>query len=325
MTSSTLSSALSSMEVMLDALMQRGVGKPEEKPKEEAPPALPTRPTVRGRLPSLQRPGSPPPWVHRPVPSLPPTLEEEEQLAVNSELERRATLAEEAVKQKDDVVRQKDEEIAALRQQVEHYESRLSECEARMKSVEEELRKQITTIQIAQSNAGRTGGSTTTTHSQELSGTSGAPAQSSGRREEEASATRQQPRGREPNVAAVIDERQTDAVSRLATELRQESEAFEQRARVVTEARPPTSKSVDELKNLKQQFGTWKKDYEARLRKTKAELKKLIRSERGGHGNRRRCCSWKIKLPKCRFPKCCAFKLPRPSSCHFCGCFRRCC
>ncbi|EAY86343.1 hypothetical protein OsI_07720 [Oryza sativa Indica Group] len=325
MTSSTLSSALSSMEVMLDALMQRGVGKPEEKPKEEAPPALPTRPTVRGRPPSLQRPGSPPPWVHR-SPSLPPMLEVDEKLAVNSELERRATVAEEAVKQKDDVVRQKDEEIAALRQQVEHYESRLSECEARMKSVEEELRKQITTMQIAQNNAGRTGESTTRTHHrQELSGTSGAPAQSSGRREEEASVTRQQARGRESNVAAVVDERKTDAVSRLATELRQESEAFEHRARAVTEAGPPTAKSVDELKKLKRQFGTWKKEYGARLRKTKAELKKLVRSERGGHGNRRRCCSWKIKLPKCRFPKCCAFKLPSPSSCCSCSCFRRCC
>uniref|UniRef100_A0A0E0CKK2 Uncharacterized protein n=1 Tax=Oryza meridionalis TaxID=40149 RepID=A0A0E0CKK2_9ORYZ len=251
---------------------------------------------------------------------------EDDKLAVNSELERRATVAEEAVKQKDDVVRQKDEEIAALRQQVEHYESRLSECEARMKSVEEELRKQITTMQIAQNNAGRTSGSMTRTHHrQELSGTSGAPAQSSGRREEEASVTRQQPRGRESNVAAVVDERKTDAVSRLATELRQESEVFEHRARAVTEAGPPTAKSVDELKKLKRQFGTWKKEYGARLRKTKAELKKLVRSERGGHGNRRRCSSWKIKLPKCRFPKCCAFKLPSPSSCCSCSCFRRCC
>jgi hypothetical protein len=63
--------------VMLDALMQRGIGKPEEqKQKEEAPPALPTRPTVRGRLPSLQRPGAASPWVRvrppMPLALLPP-------------------------------------------------------------------------------------------------------------------------------------------------------------------------------------------------------------------------------------------------------------
>ncbi|KAF0896098.1 hypothetical protein E2562_019328 [Oryza meyeriana var. granulata] len=323
MASSTLSTALSSMEVMLDALMQRGIGKPEEKPKEEAPPALPTRPTVRGRLPSLQRPGALSPWVHQ-SPPLPPQ-EEEEKCAVNLELERRAMLAEEAAQQKDGVVRQKDDEIAALRQQVEHYESRLLECEARMKSVEEELQKQITTLQMAQSNAGRTGGSTTR-HRQELSGSGGAPAQSSGRRSEETSVMQQQPRGCEAIVAVAVDERQTEAVSRLATELQRESEAFEHGARAATEARPPNAKSVDELRRLKRQFGAWKKEYEARLRKTKAELKKLVRSsERSGHGNRRRCSSWKIKVPKCRLPKCCAFKLPSPSSCCFCCCFRRYC
>jgi hypothetical protein len=75
----SLSSALSSMEVMLDALMQRGIGKPEEassKPKEEEPPpALPSRPTWRGRLPALHRPGgtAAAPWIHRPSPVPQPT------------------------------------------------------------------------------------------------------------------------------------------------------------------------------------------------------------------------------------------------------------
>uniref|UniRef100_J3N7V1 Uncharacterized protein n=1 Tax=Oryza brachyantha TaxID=4533 RepID=J3N7V1_ORYBR len=323
--SSTLSSALSSMEVMLDALMQRGVGKPEEKPKEEAPPALPTRPTVRGRLPSVQRPGAPAPGSPPPrQPPLPPPQEEEERCAVNLELERRAMLAEEAVKHRDDVVRQKDDEIAALRQQVEHYESRLSECEARMKSVEDELQKQITTLQMAQSNAVRTGGSTAR-HREEPSTTSGAagapPAQSVGKQQARVSAA----------GPAAVDERQTeDTVSRLATELRRESEAFEQGARAATDPPPPPppAKSVDELRRLKRQFGAWKKEYEARLRKAKAELKKLVRSERGAssQGSRRRCCSWKIKLPKCRLlPKCCALRLPSPPSCSFCCCFRRCC
>lgn len=161
----TSSSLLSSMEVMLDALMQRGIGKPDDKPKEEPPPALPTRPTVRGRPPSLNRPGAgPAPWMssHRPplapIP-LPPQEEEEKgkssvhlELEIcerkNLELETRALNAEEEVKQRDDDVRQKEEEIAALRQQVEHYESRVSEYELKLKSVEEELQKQTIALQV---------------------------------------------------------------------------------------------------------------------------------------------------------------------------------
>ncbi|KAL5205074.1 hypothetical protein ABZP36_009945 [Zizania latifolia] len=318
MTSSTLSSALSSMEVMLDALMQRGVGKPEEKPKEEEePPVLPTRPTARGRLRSLQRPGAPAaPWIQPPPPQ-----EEREKCAANLELERRAAAAEEAAKQKDEEIRQKEDEIAALRQQVEHYESRLSECEARMKSVEEELQKQIATLQMAQSGGARTGGSTAQ-HRRELPAGDGSPARLSGTKAEDASVTRQQPRGCEP-ATVVVDERQTEAVSRLAAELQRESEAFEHGVvHVAAGEAKPSAKSVDELKRLKRQFGAWKKEYEARLRKTKAELKKLVHSERSHGANRRRCGWWKIKAPKCRVPKCCAIRLPSPSSCC---CFRRCC
>lgn len=56
--------------------------------------------------------------------------------------------AEEEVKTKEEEMRQKEGLIATLRQQVNHYEIRLSECEARMKSVEEELQKQIISLQV---------------------------------------------------------------------------------------------------------------------------------------------------------------------------------
>lgn len=67
---------------------------------------------------------------------------------VNLEFERRAVKAEEEVKTKEEEMRQKEGLIATLRQQVNHYEIRLSECEARMKSVEEELQKQIISLQV---------------------------------------------------------------------------------------------------------------------------------------------------------------------------------
>jgi predicted nucleic acid-binding Zn-ribbon protein len=74
--------------------------------------------------------------------------EDEEKCLVNMELERRAAKAEDEVKQKEEEVRQKEELISTLQRQVVHYESRLSECEVRMKSVEEELQRQITSLQV---------------------------------------------------------------------------------------------------------------------------------------------------------------------------------
>jgi len=363
--STSLSSALSSMEVMLDALMQRGIGKPDDKPKEEPPPALPTRPTVRGRLPSPRRhgPGSPAPWNPRPpLAPLPPPPdeehdeeEEERKRAINLELERRAQRAEEEAKQKDDDVRHKEEEIAGLRQQVEHYESRLAEWEAKMKAVEEELQKQIAALQISQSAAPAAAPSRTTSHRREPTLSDGVaqaeqqqqpPAPVRVEREasvtvkrqqteqqqppapvrmEEASVKRHHQPAVEPLAVPVLSAKPSHADHHLASEFARETQAFEHAARAVADVKPGTM-SVDELKMLRRQFHAWKKEYEARLRKTKAELKKRVHSEKShdkasaGHGGRRRwCCWWRmIKAPKCRAPrKCCtcAIKLPSFPSC----------
>lgn len=72
---------------------------------------------------------------------------------VNLELERRAAMTEEEMKQKEEEMKQKEYMIAALREQVQDYESRLSECEGRMKKVEDELQKQITSLQVTESEA----------------------------------------------------------------------------------------------------------------------------------------------------------------------------
>ncbi|CAM0949177.1 unnamed protein product [Alopecurus aequalis] len=341
---SSLTSALSSMEVMLDALMQRGIGKPDDKPKEEPPPALPTRPTVRGRPPSvISRPGSPAPWLHRPpLPPIPPPPQEEEReeekCSINLDLERRALKAEEEVKQKDDDVRNKDEEIGGLRQQVEHYESRLSECEAKMRSVEEELQKQIAALQqMSQSVAGRVsmsqsvaGRMSMSGHHQGLSSAviMRAP-QPPATTAEEASSVKHH----EQPVDVSAKQNHTD---NLAEEFVREKQAFEHAGKAVAEVKPGTM-SVDELKMLKRQFGAWKKEYAVRLRKAKAELRKqgvhLEKShEQAGNGGnpRRRWCGWwrTIKAPKFRTPKrccTCAIKFPSPSSCcsSFSCCFRR--
>uniref|UniRef100_A0ACD5XMU3 Uncharacterized protein n=2 Tax=Avena sativa TaxID=4498 RepID=A0ACD5XMU3_AVESA len=306
-----LSSALSSMEVMLDALMQRGIGKPDDKTKEETPPALPTRPTVRGRLPSTQRPGSPaPPWANRPpLPPIPPPPQDEEQareiVAINAEFERRALVAEEEVKQKDDDVRHKDEEIVGLRQQVEHYESRLTECEAKMRAVEEELQRQIAALQQQQQQMSQQSTTNRTSfHPRELSFAGSRPAclprersivgsrtscaTSCLPRERSIAGITRAPQPQSTTAAAAAAEaaavevgatKQQNPEENLAEEFAREKQAFEHAAKAVGEVNPGTM-SVDELKMLKRQFMAWRKEYATRLRKAKAELRKRVHSEK---------------------------------------------
>ena len=182
------------------------------------------------------------------------------------------------------------------------------------------MRRRTSVLQMAQTiNARRDASTTTSQHRQESSFGNLAPSQS---------LARWQQRGCELTITVTVDGSSSD-VDQLATEFKRDSEAFEQNARAVVEAKPPPSraKSVDELKTLKRQFASWKKEYEVRLKKTKAELKRLVHAEKKSHGDshshKRLCGWWRIKAPKCRAPKCCSFKLPSPKSCGCC--FRRCC
>lgn len=187
-------------------------------------------------------------------------------------------------------------------------------------------------MQMAQTAGGRRDGSTK--HGQESSSRGSLPPS-------QPSSVRHQQRSSEPAAVAVAaaDERTlvvAEPVNQLPREFLTEREAFEHNARAVVEVRPPSpssAKSVEELKTLKRQFASWKKEYEARLKKTKAELKRLVHAEKksnggggggnsgDGHAHQRRCGWWRFKAPKCRAPKCCSFKLPSPKSC--CCCFRR--
>jgi len=166
-------------------------------------------------------------------------------------------------------------------------------------------------------DARRDASTTTSQHAQESSCGNLPPSQSS---------ARGQQCGCKPTIITV--DGSSSEVDHLTMEFKRESEAFEQNARAVVEAKPPPSsaKSVDELKTLKRQFASWK-EYEARLKKTKAELKRLVHAEKkshsDSHSHQRWCWWWRIKAPKCRAPKCCIFKLPSPKSCGCC--FRRCC
>jgi hypothetical protein len=186
-------------------------------------------------------------------------------------------------------------------------------------------------MQMAQTAGGRRDGSTR--HGQEESSRGSLPPSS------QPSSARHQQRGSEPAAVAVVEFDAAEETTtleepvnqQLAREIQTETEASEHTARAVVEVvgppSPSSAKSVEELKTLKRQFAAWKKEYEARLKKAKAELKRLAQAEKkggggDGHAHQRRCGWWRFKAPKCcRAPKCCSFKLPSPKSC--CCCFRR--
>ena len=78
----------------------------------------------------------------------------------------------------------------------------------------------------------------------------------------------------------VVGARRCSTVSRLGVEFRRQSRALEHDAAALAVVEPPrpwqpgapSANAVDDLRKLKAQFRAWKKDYKARLRRTKAEL-----------------------------------------------------
>ncbi|XP_051196407.1 myosin-2 [Lolium perenne] len=271
-------SSLSSLEAMLHSLMGRSEGggdetqiddddekeveKEEDALESPLPPTLPVRPTARGRLPSLPRvagaaAGS---WTPPSTPSPRKgdddvsTVEVSVAVAV-AELERKAAEAEVRL-------RQKEEENAALRRRMESYHVRWLEYEIRIKSLEEAFHEQLASLQVAR-DAARIA-QDAARMAQELP------------YDEDAPPTRlwQTDRRRSADGS-----RRTSAVGRLGAEFRRGSQAFEKGAvALVAEPRPqwepgvPSADSVGDLKKLKAQFRAWKKDYEARLRRAKAEI-----------------------------------------------------
>jgi hypothetical protein len=172
-----------------------------------------------------------------------------------AELERKAAEAEVRL-------RQKEEENAALRRRMESYHVRWLEYEIRIKSLEEAFHEQLASLQVAR-DAARIA-QDAARMAQELP------------YDEDAPPTRlwQTDRRRSADGS-----RRTSAVGRLGAEFRRGSQAFEKGAvALVAEPRPqwepgvPSADSVGDLKKLKAQFRAWKKDYEARLRRAKAEI-----------------------------------------------------
>ncbi|VAI44102.1 hypothetical protein VPH35_103853 [Triticum aestivum] len=277
-------SDLSSLEAMLNSLMGRSGGgevtqmddnDEEGEEEEEAlespppppPPPLPVLPTLRGRLPSLRRvPGAAAagPWTPPSPP--PPHKGGEDDAAAEvsgsvAELERKAAEAEARL-------RQKEEENAALRRRIESYHIRWLEYEIRIKSLEEDFHEQLASLQMAR-DAARIAQELPYVDLHEFSEPRMMKLPG-----EEAS-----PRLRQAGSRRSADGgRRISAVGRLGAEFRRGSQALEKGVAALTvEQRPwqpgvPSAGSFGDLRKLKAQFRSWKKDYKVRLRKAKAEM-----------------------------------------------------
>ncbi|XP_010520892.1 PREDICTED: myosin-2-like [Tarenaya hassleriana] len=204
-----------------------------------------------------------------------------------AELQRRVQKAEAALLQKED-------ENVALRDQLRQFEARWSDYEVKMKSMEETWLKQVASLQMSLAAARKTlasdnNGIHTTKPEPSISplgygydsedtlsiGTPGV------------NTPTKYINGGTPEIRI---NGSLNAVTNLAREFEQRKFNFDEDVRFLAEEKPgPTSTSSEgqhhpeeELKKLKQRFKTWKKDYKARLRETRARLHRL-EGQKGHH------------------------------------------
>uniref|UniRef100_A0A0E0R0N8 Myosin motor domain-containing protein n=1 Tax=Oryza rufipogon TaxID=4529 RepID=A0A0E0R0N8_ORYRU len=180
-----------------------------------------------------------------------------------AELQRRILKAEATV-------REKDEENEMLQQRLQQYENRWSEYEQKMKAMEEMWQKQMRSLQSSLSVAKK---SLALDETPRMSDSSVDQSwESNGVHIGSASQLVPRTVGREMNASISV-------ISRLAEEFEQRSQVFADDAKFLVEVKSgqaDASLNPDmELRRLKQNFDSWKKDFGSRIRETKVILNKL--------------------------------------------------
>ncbi|KAG8092054.1 hypothetical protein GUJ93_ZPchr0012g20423 [Zizania palustris] len=180
-----------------------------------------------------------------------------------AELQRRILKAEATI-------REKDEENEMLHQRLQQYENRWSEYEQKMKAMEEMWQKQMRSLQSSLSVAKK---SLALDETPRMSDSSVEQSwESNGNHIGSASQLVPRTVGREMNASLSV-------ISRLAEELEQRSQVFADDAKFLVEVKSgqaDASLNPDmELRRLKQNFDSWKKDFGSRIRETKVILNKL--------------------------------------------------
>ncbi|KAG6494542.1 hypothetical protein ZIOFF_049582 [Zingiber officinale] len=194
--------------------------------------------------------------------------------------EMAAALRLEAIeKEVDDVkeeLRGKEGENVALLQKVQEYQKRCSVCEEKMHSMEDMYQKQIQTLKMAL-DAAQKNLSVDDKAKQRMS--------------DETPTTY-----RPVNDA---NDKSNNAVYQLAKEFEKQKQVFEDDARGLCNVKSSSGqpefsrKSYEDLRKLKAQYATWKKEYNTRLHDAKKALRELAKSE-GEKTSRRWWCKRRI-------------------------------
>ncbi|XP_066380540.1 myosin-1-like [Miscanthus floridulus] len=187
--------------------------------------------------------------------------------SVLAELQRRILKAEATV-------REKDEENEMLHQRLQQYENRWLEYEQKMKAMEEMWQKQMRSLQSSLSVAKK---SLALDETPRMSDSSVDQSwESNGNHVSSGSQLVPRTGGREMNAGLSV-------IGRLTEEFEQRSQVFADDAKFLVEVKSgqaDASLNPDmELRRLKQNFDSWKKDFSGRIRETKVILNKL------GNGN----------------------------------------
>ncbi|KAJ0246210.1 Myosin-2 [Hirschfeldia incana] len=196
---------------------------------------------------------------------------------------------------------QKEEENTALREQLRQFEERWSEYDIKMKSMEETWQKQMSSLQMSLA-AARKSLATENVTGQALGGRQDTSVSPFGYESEDTTSTTATPglrtpttnftNGNTPELRSRELNGSLNAVNHLAREFDQRRLNFDEDARAIVEVKVEPEATTtngqqeqhpeDEFRKLKLRFETWKKDYKARLRETKARL----------HSDKRRHRKW---------------------------------
>ncbi|CAH8348628.1 unnamed protein product [Eruca vesicaria subsp. sativa] len=196
---------------------------------------------------------------------------------------------------------QKEEENTALREQLRQFEERWSEYELKMKSMEETWQKQMSSLQMSLAAARKS------LPTENVTGQAGGGRQDTsisplGYESEDTTSTTATPglrtpttnftNGNTPELRSRELNGSLNAVNHLAREFDQRRLNFDEDARAIVEVKVEPEANgqqqqhpEDEFRKLKLRFETWKKDYKARLRETKARLHRV-------DGDKRRHRKW---------------------------------
>ncbi|PKA45876.1 hypothetical protein AXF42_Ash016902 [Apostasia shenzhenica] len=193
--------------------------------------------------------------------------------SVLAELQRRILKAEATL-------REKEEENDVLHQRLHQYESRWSEYELKMKSMEEVWQKQMRSLQSSLSIAKKSLAIDDINRRSDASVDQSWDSSVNQNGSDNNSAMRSGSRLASRDMSAGLN-----VVGRMTDEFEQRAQVFADDAKFLVEVKSGQAEaSLDpekELKNLKQSFAVWKKDFAIRLRETKVIINKLATEESG--------------------------------------------